>query len=117
MRICLPVICVGILITVWIDNWHHVEVVIVKNVSMTSSIFKELVHNVGDRGRADPFSLGPILNDVYIIFWILDPLPLSTLGPWGPPSLLMSFKLCPLHVSPHQSRLQAFLFLGLVFQF
>ena len=81
MRTCLPVICVGVLITVWIDNWHHVEVVIVKNVSMTSSIFKELVHNVGDRGRADPFSLGPILNDVYNIFMDFGPPPLSTLGP------------------------------------
>ena len=64
MRTCLPVVCVGIFITVRIDNWHHIEVIMVKNVSMTSSIFKELIHNVGDRGRADPFSRGQSLNDI-----------------------------------------------------
>ena len=46
----------GVLITIWVDQGHHIKVILVENGLMVASILKELIRDIGDNGRADPFS-------------------------------------------------------------
>ena len=52
----VPVMGAAVFISIWIHLRHHIEVILTENVTVTTRIFKQLMYDVRNTCRTDPFS-------------------------------------------------------------